>query len=333
MGNIGLSRLSKTTKNASFKNYFIRSRLKSTYNKSNKITHQMKTFIVLFLILLSFNLRAQYGEAGVITGVTNYLGDLVPPRTFFLGTSFSVGGVYQYNFTNRISIRGNVLYGQLRGDDNNSNYDSGRRQRNLDFKTDLFEISVVGQVNILPFQPTSTFRPITPYGFLGFAVFHFNPYTNYLGEKTFLQPLGTEGQGIDGYPEKYKLWEIAIPMGLGVKFCLHPRVNLSVELGMRKTFTDYIDDVSGDYVNLQTLRQNSGLLTAELSNRTYDNNGNQIELENSPRGHAGKDWYTFMGITVTYSMHKQNQYFKPKKKKASPKKTPREKKKESGRWM
>jgi hypothetical protein len=220
--------------------------------------------------------KAQYSEVGVLMGATNYLGDLVPPRQFFLEGNFS----------------------------------AGRRQRNLNFETDLLEISVMGQFNLLPFRPKRTYRPITPYGFVGIGVFHFNPRTTYLGREVYLQPLGTEGQGIEGYPDKYALWEIAIPAGVGVKFCLHSRVNLTVEIGFRKTFTDYIDDVSGDYVNIQTIRANNGLEAANLSNRTYDDNGRQVELAGSPRGLAGKDWYSFMGIGLTYSLHEAPIYFR-----------------------
>jgi len=288
----------------------------------------------LFLVLTIGNSQAQYGEVGLMVGTTNYLGDFVPPRQFFLGTSFSIGALYQYNFTNRISVRANIFYGRLRGDDNNSTYDSGRRQRNLSFKTNLMEISVLGQVNMLPFHPTQAHRPITPFGFIGVGVFHFNPYTNYLGEDVYLQPLGTEGQGMEGYPEKYSLWQISIPMGVGVKFCLHKRVNFSVEFGLRKTFTDYIDDVSGDYVNLDELRAGNGNMAVDLSNRTYDDNGNQIELEGSPRGLPAKDWYTFIGVSITYSMHKGNLYFKRRKRSRDNKRKKRiDNAKKHGKWM
>lgn len=290
-----------------------------------------KIWIITLIITFTntFGLKAQYSEVGLLMGATNYLGDLVPPRQFFLEGSFSIGAMYQYNFTDRIAVRANVLYGQLQGDDNNSSFDSGRRQRNLDFKTNLLEFSVMGQINLLPFHPKRTYRPITPYGFVGIGLFHFNPYTTYQGKQVYLQPLGTEAQGVAGYPDKYSLWEISIPAGIGVKFCLHSRVNLTVEIGFRKTFTDYIDDVSGDYVNIQTIRANNGLLAANLSNRTYDDNGRQIELEGSPRGLEGKDWYSFMGIGLTYSLHDAPVYFKKRVPKRRTKKSTRN----GGRWM
>lgn len=283
----------------------------------------------LVLVFKSFYGIAQYGEVGVIIGVTNYLGDLVPSQEYFLGTNFAMGATYQYNFTNRISVRGNFIWGQINGSDKNSTYDSGRRQRNLDFHSHIIEFSALGQVNILPFHPKRNFRPITPYVFAGIAVFHFNPTTIYKTQKTYLQPLGTEGQGMEGYVDKYSLVEISIPAGIGVKFCLTKRFNLSFEFGLRKTFTDYLDDVSGDYVPLAELRSGNGKMAANLSNRSYDEYGNQIEKAWTPRGHVGKDWYTFMGFTLTYSLHKYV-YFKKRRKL---KKARKAKRGGNGRWM
>lgn len=293
---------------------------------------KIRYFYILLLIFATKNTQAQYSEVGLMVGISNYLGDLVPPQEYFLGTNFALGAMYQYNFTNRISVRGNFIWGQVSGSDRNSTYDSGRRQRNLDFHSHLVEFSVLGQVNILPFHPRKDFKPITPYVFVGIAVFHFNPSTIYKNERVYLQPLGTEGQGMSGYSGKYSLVEVSIPMGLGVKFCLTSRFNISLEFGLRKTFTDYLDDVSGDYVPLPQLRAGNGNLAAELSNRTYDSANNQIEMVGNPRGSEGKDWYTFIGVSVSYSLQKYL-YFDKKNKKAKPKKEPKPKKKDHGKWM
>lgn len=292
---------------------------------------KVRLFYFLLLFFGTFSTQAQYHEVGIMTGITNYLGDLVPPQEYFLGTNFAIGGTYQYNFTDRISVRGNIFWGQLTGSDRNSSYDSGRRQRNLDFQTHLLEISALAQINILPFHPKRNKKPVTPFVFLGVGMFHFNPTSMYKGERIYLQPLGTEGQGMDGYEKKYNLVEISIPMGVGVKFFLHKRFHLSLEFGLRKTFTDYLDDASGDYVRLNELRAGNGQMAANMSNRTYDEDGNQIEMFGNPRGHAGKDWYTFIGVSITYSLHKHH-YFEARKKKPKKSKDPK-KKKDSGKWM
>jgi hypothetical protein len=91
----------------------------------------------------------------------------------------------------------------------------------------------------------------TPYFFGGLAVFRFNPYAfDENGEKVFLKPLSTEGQGLDGYNTKpYGLTQFALPAGFGLKYAFDDRVRLGFEVGLRKTFTDYLDDVSTNYAD------------------------------------------------------------------------------------
>lgn len=289
----------------------------------------------LFLGLFSFSwntLIAQYSEVSIGLGTSNYLGDLVPPRTYFLGTNVALGGHYHYHFTPRWSVRGSITWGQLSGDDVNSSYDSGRRQRNLNFQSPLLEGSAMVQFFVLPFEPSRDRRPISPYGFIGVGVFHFNPYTLFKNKRVYLQPLGTEGQGIKGFPEKYSLWELSIPFGGGVQFNLGGRFNLAVELGARKTFTDYIDDVSGPYINLNTLREGNGQLAAALSNRTYASDGQQIELEGAPRGNIGKDWYLISQVRLSYTLQRRY-YFKTKRKKRRRAPTNQQDRSGNGKWM
>jgi hypothetical protein len=102
-------------------------------------------------------------------------------------------------------------------------------------------------------QPPRPARPwITPYVFVGVAVYHFNPYAyDTTGKKVYLQPLSTEGEGLPQYPgrKEYALTQLAIPFGGGIKFRITDRVVLAYEIGMRKLFTDYLDDVSNTYVS------------------------------------------------------------------------------------
>ena len=135
-------------------------------------------------------MQGQYHEVGVAVGISNYLGDLVPPQTYFLGTNLSAGLQYQFNLHPHFSLRGGVTLGKLSGNDKNSNYDSGRRQRNLQFESPLFEVGIMGQIYILPFHPNQKRHPISPYVFAGVALFHFNPHTVYQSERIYLQPLG-----------------------------------------------------------------------------------------------------------------------------------------------
>jgi len=133
-----------------------------------------------------------------------------------------------------------------------------RKQRNLDFKTNVFEAYVA-----LELFPTMMFMrdkgyesKLRPYGLIGAGIFHFDPkgsVTNAAGDKTWhkLHPLRLEGQGMTEYPESkpYKLTQFNIPIGAGLKYYASERVNLSTEVLYRKTFTDYIDDVSKNYID------------------------------------------------------------------------------------
>ncbi len=226
-----------------------------------------------------------------------------------MGTNPAVGLNHQSNIDPLIVIRGQFLWPQVSYDDQNSSYDSGRRQRNLNFHSHIFEVVLLGQVNLLPHLPNKKKHKCSPFLFLGIAAFHFNPSTIYRTKRFFFQALGTEGQGIDGYTAKYSTVQLAIPFGIGFKYALSKRFHFSMEIGMRKTFNDYLDDVSGDYAPLNVLWANNGLLCRDLSNKSYDTQGNQIELAGTPRGHASKDWYTFEGLSLSYSFQKHS-YFR-----------------------
>jgi hypothetical protein len=133
-----------------------------------------------------------------------------------------------------------------------------RKQRNLDFKTTVLEGYLA-----LELYPTMMLRrdkeyepKLRPYGLIGIGAFHFNPkgsLTDAAGNKTWyeLHPLRLEGQGMSEYPnvKPYKLTQINIPIGAGLKYYASERINLSTELLYRKTFTDYLDDVSAQYIN------------------------------------------------------------------------------------
>lgn len=133
-----------------------------------------------------------------------------------------------------------------------------RKQRNLDFKTTVLEgYMAVEFFPTMLFSRESEFESrLRPYGLAGIGVFHFNPkgsITDAAGNKSwyYLHPLRLEGQGMPEYPysKPYKLTQINIPIGAGLKFFASDRINISAELLYRKTFTDYIDDVSTKYID------------------------------------------------------------------------------------
>jgi hypothetical protein len=111
--------------------------------------------------------------------------------------------------------------------------------------------------------------PITPYFFYEIAYFKMNPTGEMNGEDYSLQALGTEGQG-QASMIKTLINSISFlfRLELGLKFNLRARLAVSYEYGIRKTFTDYLDDVSGSYVDPDLLAAYNGSLAAEFSDRS-----------------------------------------------------------------
>jgi hypothetical protein len=158
-------------------------------------------------------------------------------------------------------------------------HETYRKERNLDFKTNVWELyTAVELYPTMMFAKYEDYDPrLKPYGFVGIGVFHFNPkgsLTSANGNKTWydLQPLRTEGQGMKEYPGKkqYSLTQLNIPMGFGLKYQLSPRVNIGTELLYRKTFTDYIDDVSTTYVDPLIFENYLSVKDAAIARQLYD---------------------------------------------------------------
>jgi hypothetical protein len=251
-------------------------------------------------------LTAQQFEVGLLLGASSYQGDIAPStkRSDLNDFHFSGGVFGRYNINRFITARASFSYGKVSASDAQS-AEEGRRQRNLSFESDIFEFGLIGEINIFGFEPGYSLHRFSPYLFGGIAVFNFNPKTTYEGQVVDLQPLGTEGQGIDGFPQRYRLTEIAIPMGIGVKIAVSERINIGLEAGMRRTFTDYLDDLSTNYVNYNTLLHNNGELAAALGNRTGEYLGTEpVDIPTgSQRGNPNiDDWYFIGGVTVSYNI-------------------------------
>lgn len=198
------------------------------------------------------------GDLGGNSGKgTNNLKDMNFEFTKFMKGVFVT--VYPKNW---IGLRLAADYTYLEGDDgiiNTTGIDElWRKQRNLDFKTTVLEGYLA--IEIFPtmlFTRNSEYEPrLRPYVMGGIGVFHFNPQgslTDAAGNKSwyYLHPLRLEGQGMPEYPysKPYNLTQMNIPFGAGLKYFASDRINVSMELLYRKTFTDYIDDVSQRYID------------------------------------------------------------------------------------
>lgn len=294
-----------------------------------------------------FTLRKRYASVGVHLGAMNYFGDIVPEPDFtslrFKSTRPNIGISYTYRYFPRISVRTSLHWGRIIGDDIksaalNESENAGRYRRNLSFRNDIKELSAVAIVDLFENRQTYRRRPdFVPYGFVGIAVLHHNPKAYYetgshpglVGDQDIptgwyeLQPLGTEGQHVEGggNPEPYKRVQVSIPFGLGVRYKVDRYWDVSFEVGWRKTFTDYLDDASSAYVDKSTLlsstnnspnRQASAIFSdrsaegefipvADPSGTPYKHLNGYGTPANQRRGDkTDKDWYIVSGVNINY---------------------------------
>ena len=307
----------------------------------------------------------RYNSVGLSFDVLNYYGDLAPlPNK--LSTDFSltrpgVGIYFTRKYGSFYSLQASFMYGTIKGSDHESadrtDSQNGvfRYQRNLSFRNRVKELAVIGVFDLFKNHHTYVYRADwTPYAFFGIAIFHHNPQAkvpaadlngnalSQAGEWVSLQPLGTEGQQISLKPgdanhkiKPYSRLQAAIPLGAGVRVRLKSNFDISGEFGFRYVFTDYLDDVSRNYVDLGAFGNNE--LARAMSYRTnevvapdyayasaYDGKTYNVlrgyghEQEASIRGNKkDRDLYTVMTIRVGYILKPKpasakKKYTKPK---------------------
>jgi hypothetical protein len=263
----------------------------------------IRTLTSIIFILAVSVAHSQRLHVGIFGGLAAYNGDLTEEIFPKKVTNGAIGVTANYQLTPRIVLRGGLTYAVVGGADRFSNSDE-RKQRNLSFETSVIELSAVGEYYLLDMEATR----FSPYIFTGVAGYHFNPYAfnvNDNNRKVFLQPLGTEGQGIDGYPLKpYKLTQFAVPFGGGVKFALTENWRIGIEGGLRILFTDHFDDVSTSFPDEADLLAARGQLAVDMSYRGDEvGSGPAYPVKGYQRGGAeAKDYYYFTGIHLTYRM-------------------------------
>jgi len=232
-----------------------------------KLRNQL--LLLLSIPLFCFSAQAQDREVGLLLGTAQYQGDLSTTHLTLNESKPGVGIFMRYYFGPRINFKGAFNYGVVAGDDNNnSDFEGGSHyRRNLSFKSNIWELSGQVEFNILPYISNSKRYRFAPYVFAGASLYRFNPKAELNGKWYALQPLGTEGQGLPGEKDMYSRIQGAIPYGFGIKYSLGHFWNIGLEIGQRKLFTDYLDDVSTDYPNFTALQQERGPEAVALSYR------------------------------------------------------------------
>lgn len=263
----------------------------------------MIRWIVIFLLLPFFsNAQNKTSELGLFLGGSYYMGDLNPSQPFLL-TKPAGGVIFRYIINQRYALKIGGLYGNVAGDDVNAN-NRWQKERNLRFRSPILEASGQIEFNFFPYETGDEKKRFTPYVFIGLGMFHFSPKAKFRDDWYNLQQLGTEGQGSLAYQtKKYSLAQLSIPFGMGIKYSLNKRWALGAEWGMRKTYTDYIDDVSTVYADPYILLAEQGPAAAYLSDQSHGNELQELANTGRQRGNSKtKDWYSFFGATLTYKL-------------------------------
>lgn len=242
---------------------------------------------------------------GVMVGIMGYKGDLDPNMYDTRYLDPGIGILYRRSYSNHWAFKAGLNYGHIRATDEKAD-DFWSQNRNLNFKSHIIEMTGQFEFNFFPYQTASPYSNFSPFLLCGLSVFHFNPKAKLNDDWIELQPLGTEGQGTEAYPNRhlYRRTNLAFTFGGGFKFKIMRRFGLTLETGVRRTYTDYLDDVSTTYADPLSIRKEYGKTAEILSDRS---------LNDAPGGNVGRqrgdsqhrDWYVFTGIQFTYTLSKK----------------------------
>jgi opacity protein-like surface antigen len=261
----------------------------------------MKSLFYSLLLIPGF-LQAQRWHINLSGGISNYSGDLQAKNYTFDQSYFAYGAGVQYDITRNFSVISNINILKVGASDQYNNPDLVFR--NLSFQNNITEWNLLAEYTFLDI----TKKKFSPFVFAGIAIFHNNPFAyDTTGAKVYLKPLSTEGEGLSQYPgqKPYSQTQFSIPVGGGIKFRVSESVVLAYEIGFRKTFTDYIDDVSSFYVDQTILQNAKGPLAVEMAYRANELKGGDqtYPASGTKRGNPNhNDFYYYTGIRVSIAL-------------------------------
>ena len=210
------------------------------------------TVIILPSLFVSAQREAvvQEGEFGIGIGAGHYFGDL-NTRAHLNRPKIAATAFFRKNFGNYIALRVGASFAQLGYSDIYNDHNEYMTARNLSFNSNVWELALQGDFNFFRFMPGEPGYNFTPYVTFGVGVFNYDPFAMLAGQKHFLRPLNTEGQGSSLYPDRkpYGSMAFSVPLGVGFKYCINESINVGFEIVHRITGTDYLDDVSKTYVD------------------------------------------------------------------------------------
>src|SRR5258705_1777219 len=262
-------------------------------------------FAGLLITLTAGQVSAQRNDIGLFLGLAKYKGELSNSlfTINFLHPAF--GAYFRDNFNKHWSFRIGATIAKVSGDDTYSKY-AFEVNRNLSFSSTLQEVEGRFEFNFMPYELGSNNYLFTTFMFGGLSVFHFNPKAELHGEEIELQPLGTEGQGVYADRQPYSLYSAALLFGGGIKIN-GDNIGFTIEMGVRRAYTDYLDDVSTTYPDPASLLAVNGPDAAALSDRTigYD----PLHHEGKKRGNSkDPDWFMFTGVSAYIGIGSKAKY-------------------------
>lgn len=244
-------------------------------------------------------------EVGPHFGGTAYLGDLNVWRNLtqwewkeFNQFHYDVGAVVRYNHDSRWSFRLDYSYLHLRAADSVAAW---RPESCLNFKTTAHDLSLMVEFNFLDYYTGKNDKGFSPYIFGGISglMYQVQPFT---GDETLDAYYFTDLQATEGYDafgvatEKgTPNYSISIPFGLGLKISLSEHLATTVEWRMHYTFTDYLDNVSGNYPASHATADDSQGNTYDFTDPTG------TFSEGYQRGNArNNDWFGMLNLSLTW---------------------------------
>jgi hypothetical protein len=253
---------------------------------------------LIILLCHPIFLYAQKWEIGLFAGGANYFGDLAPDIAV-TETNYSVGLFFKKNLNQYFSFYFGANQAFITGNDQNFN---SQEIRNLSFQTNITEITYQLEFNFLPFSFGLGHKNFTPFTSIGLSVFTYDPKAIYNNNLIKLKPLDTEGRSLLD-KKRYSLYQLAIPIGGGFKFNLSEKFIAGINVTFRYTFTDYLDDVSTVYYDVDMLEQELGQQSAALSDRSPELHNNAIGFMGKQRGRSDQnDWFILGGIFISHKI-------------------------------
>jgi hypothetical protein len=279
----------------------------------------MKLYVLIMLFVCTLSMKSQWlWDFGVNASMANYLGDIGgkegTAKSFvsdiqLAKTRWNFGGFARYKWRPKVSLKLALDYIRVEGDDKLS-ANPGRMYRNFNFRNDIIDLGATGEYFFYENNDLgNTYRyrnGFRAYVFAGVGAFYSNPKSLYRGEYVAMQPYGSEGT-------IYRKVIMNIPMGVGFYFTLNKRNRIGFEINYRKTFSDFVDDISGSYASTppgDPYEQELFLRTTELS-RDENPAAYDSHAWGSKRGEStNKDSYLTLGFSYSYVLRGKSSFYR-----------------------